>query len=182
MDTYAGAVATAYDSNLAPLASTQYHMIEALATDLSSPTAGEGTAVVDSPGTRTGTTLPADICALERLHVNRRYRGGHPRIYWPFGVAADQQDAQTWKSDFTTECLSDLDDWHAAVLAISPGSASSIEFANVSYYTGFTVHTGVTGRAKNVPTPRATPIVDAITAFSVPFGMASQRRRLLGLA
>lgn len=182
MVTYATAIGTAFDDNLASLMSTQYHCIECISTDLSSPTAAEGAGTFDSPGTRSGTTIPASLCLLEKLHVARRYRGGHPRTYWPFGVAADQEDAQTWDSSFLTAAATALSAWDAALTALDIGSATTVSQVNVSYYNGFTVHTGVTGRARNVPTVRSSPVIDTITAASVATGMASQRRRLLRLA
>lgn len=182
MATYAANVGVAFDVNLASLMSTQYHCTQCVSTDLTSDTSGEGEDTFDSPGTRSGTTIPASLAALEKLHVNRRYRGGHPRTYWPFGVAADQADAQTWDAGFLTDQATAFALWNSAILSLTPGSAATVGQVNVSYYKGFTVHTGVTGRARNVPTPRATPVIDRITDFSWPAGMASQRRRLLRLA
>ena len=49
---------------------------------------------------------------------------------------------------------------------------------NVSYYEGFTVHMGTTGRARNVSTPRSSPIVDAVLGFIIQEGIATIRQIL----
>jgi hypothetical protein len=49
---------------------------------------------------------------------------------------------------------------------------------NVSYYNGFTVVTNpTTGRARNVPTLRGTPVVDTVTGIVARVQVGSQRRR-----
>lgn len=151
-------------------------------TDLTSDTAPQAFAVVDVPGTNADTKLPASAAVLQSFEIDRRYRGGHPRTYWPFGGEADMQDAQTWTTDFVSVVGTDLAahfaEWSADLV---PG-ITTVAPVNVSYYAGFTVHEGTTGRARNVSTPRPVPVVDAITSYITRVGIAQIRRRLLHLA
>jgi len=64
---------------------------------------------------------------------------------------------------------------------VVPGITTLAE-VNVSYYAGFTLHTGTTGRVRNVPTPRAVPLVDPVTSQITRAGIGQVRRRLLHLA
>jgi hypothetical protein len=67
----------------------------------------------------------------------------------------------------------------AALEAAVWSGASSLAQVNVSYYKGFTVVTSpTTGRARNVPTLRSAPVVDAVTAQAVRTSIGTQRRRI----
>lgn len=180
--TFAAGIGTAFAAQLLGLGSDSTGLQTVTSTDLTSSTSGEGAASPEVVCTRGATINTSDACLLEGLHVNRRYRGGHPRIYWPFGVQGDLQDGQTWTSDFLSECITALDDFYSAVLALTWSGGSITNRVNVSYYSGFTVHDGITGRARNVSTPRGSAIVDIVPESFVRTGIASQRRRLLRLA
>jgi hypothetical protein len=113
--------------------------------------------------------------------IGRRYRGGKPRSYLPWGTSADLNDAQTWDTtplaDFHTGWTAIL----AAVVAAGPvGSAVIGSQCNVSYYgPPNRIITGSTGRVRTISTTRSTPIIDDLPSFSVNRKLASQRRRNL---
>lgn len=152
------------------------------ATDLSSDVAAIGSDATERPGTRAGSVLPADNAVLCSHRVARRYRGGHPRNYWPFGSSGDVEDAQTWDGDFITNCDTAFDAFYGGINALGWASAGTIDSVNVSYYQGFEVFMGPTGRARNISTVRDEPVIDTITAHTASVGIASQRSRLLHLA
>jgi len=179
LDTFCTAVASAWASDLAPLCPSDIVLTEVEAIDLTSATSAQGLATVSDAGSRSGVTLSADTCLLVGYEINRRYRGGHPRGYWPFGVQADLFNAQTWASAFVSACATDFASFFAAVIAAGWSGAGTLSHTNASIFEGFTVEISPsTGRARNVPTKRASAVVDAVTSLAVRSRVASQRRRL----
>jgi hypothetical protein len=182
LTTLAGAVATAYDTDLKNQAAADRTLTEIVITDLTSATASVGSDAVAIVGTLAGPGLPGNISTLESLGVTRRYRGGHPRIYWPFGGESVQLDDQKWTVAFVNGLDTQLALFYTAVKAAVWAGGGVLSQVNVSYYEGFTVHTGVTGRARNVSTVRLVPLIDPVVGHQVRQGLASQRKRLLRLA
>lgn len=147
--------------------------------DLTTPTSSAGAAGTSVVGTRAGSLLSASACVLIDYPIGRRYRGGKPRTYLPWGTSNDLDTRQTWSSPATFHT-----GWSAIVnafLAAGPiGSAVVLGLVSVSYYgpPNRTI-TGSTGRVRTVSTVRAAPIVDALSTFNVSAKVASQRRRNL---
>lgn len=147
-------------------------------TDLSSPTGGQGEHAQSTNGTRAGAPLPGGSAVLTNYIITRRYRGGKPRSYWPWFSSDDIFTRQTWVSASVTSMNSALATFFAAVIGSSSGSTTLTDHINVSYYDGFTVVTSpTTGRARNVPKLRTTPVTDVISSFGTSVRPASQRRR-----
>lgn len=147
-------------------------------TDLSSDTGGTAEHIQSTAGIRDGSGLPAGTCVLVNYLISRRYRGGKPRSYFPWGVDSDVVSRQAWASGLVTEVSSVLATYFAVVIGETAGSTTITGHVNVSYYNGFTVITSpTTHRARNVPTLRTTPVVDNITSFGMSSRIASQRRR-----
>ena len=146
--------------------------------DLSSHTGGVGEHAQVTNGTRTGGILSAGTAVLTNYIVGRRYRGGKPRSYWPMFTSTDLSGRQTWNGTAETNLDSDLSTFFAGVIGLTQGSTTITGHVNVSYYSGFTVVTNpVTGRARNVPTLRGTPLVDDILSYATSGRPSSQRRR-----
>ena len=146
-------------------------------TDLSSASGGVGIHTGVAPGTRTGDEGPGALCVLTNYVITRRYRGGKPRSYWPFGVAQDLSTQQTWDATLINDVTTALAGLFASVIGQTQGTTTITEHVNVSYYAGFHVVTTPSGRAKNVSNPRPSPIVDTIVSWSASARPASQRRR-----
>jgi len=180
--TFAAGIGTAYAAQLIGLAGEGIILTNVESTDLTSDVSGEGGSAEDTEGTRGPSNLTADTAALESLEIPRRYRGGHPRIYWPFGISSDLENAQTWSLTFVDAMAAALTTFYTDVMALTWSGGSITNRVNVSFYEGFTVHTGPTGRARNVSTPRSSSVVDNVSSSLVRVGVASQRRRLLCLA
>jgi hypothetical protein len=176
--TIAGDIGTSWVSDLKPLVFTGNELTSIRVTDLTTSSAGDATLPVTDNGSRTGSFLPAGACLLGNYEISRRYRGGKPRSYWPFGVQGDMQTGQTWTTSFQSAATTGVVNFFAAVSLITWGSSNITGPVNVSYYDGFTVVTDpVTGRARNKPKPRTTPLVDPINAETVNPVIAYQRRR-----
>ena len=168
----------AFGTHVASQLSHDYGLDEVVVTDLSSPTgatAGDGTATVN--GTLSGSTLQAGTCALAHYDITRRYRGGHPKSFWPLGDEDQLATIAQWNSTFVTNVSAALAAFEAAALAISVGGSSLSHQVNVSYFHGSTPFTLPGGRVRNIPTLRGTPLVDQITFGFVNPIIGSQRRR-----
>jgi hypothetical protein len=179
IDSYASEVGTAWGTDLKSLAGNGVELTAVEAIDLSSPTSAVGSNTEAITGTRSGGNLPASMCTLISFEISRRYRGGHPRIYLPFGTDTDLLDSQTWTSAFLSAVATGWQNFIEAVLAITWSGGGPVSHNNVSYYEGFTPHIGTTGRYRNVSTPRTDPLVDQVVSYTVRGGIASQRKRLL---
>lgn len=177
LDSFTDAISTAVLNRFAPLMETSVTYTENETMDLSSNT---GLTSIDSNaavGSRSGTRLAPGTAALVNHGISRRYRGGKPRSYFPFGVSADIQTSGTWASAFATAVSSAVVGYIGDVVG-SYSAFTVVSLANVSYYEGSTVVISpTTGRARNVPTRRATPIVDDIVSSVCSQTIGSQRRR-----
>jgi hypothetical protein len=174
----------AYSNHLMSLVDASTQLDGAFVVDLTSPSAGAGEDLGVSPGTRTGGELPAATCALVNLAIARRYRGGKPRSYFPFGVATDLLNPQAWTTTFLGDVATALNGFFNACLAITEGGCSISELVNVGYYgeliggLSFTaVQNPTTKRWRNVPNVRTTPLVDPVLSYVLNAKPGNQRRR-----
>jgi hypothetical protein len=169
----------AYITNLKPLLNTNYSLREIIVTDLSSSTGAVGQVSSGTPGGLVGQILTAETCALINFKIGRRYRGGHPRIYMPFGVQESLQDPQTWTAAFSGNVTTG---WGNFVIAFqaTPSPPTIGNQCNVSYYEGGDwVPREPSGRYVFVPKQRDTPLIDPVVSASCNAKPASQRRRML---
>jgi hypothetical protein len=113
--------------------------------------------------------------------VLRRYRGGKPRSYWPFGTYSDLANPSQWSTTYITAVTTAMDAFLAHMLAITESGTSLTSQVNVSLYSGFTsVENPVTHRWRNIPTYRTGTIpVDDIVSYSINAKPGTQRRRAL---
>lgn len=178
LNTMATTVGTAWGTNLKALAPNEITLTEVIITDLTTTSSGVGVAATSVVGTRGTAYIAAGSALLFNFLVDRRYRGGKPRMYAPFGISTDLSTAQLWSSTFRTACVTGLTNFRTAVIAAAPSGTTITAQVNVSYYLGFTsVQNPVTLRWKNIPTARTTPVVDTVTGIQANPSPASQRRR-----
>lgn len=176
--TFNTAVATAYGADLKTLLPPVNVLTQIETIDLTSPTSAVAIDTVSVAGTRSGSPVPAQVCLVSSYEIARRYRGGHPRGYWPWGVQTDIASAGSWATAFTSACTTGLNSFFTALVAAGWSGAGTLSQKNVSYYSGFTVVTNpVTGRARNVPTLRVTPLQDPVTSIVSRISYGTQRRR-----
>jgi len=148
-------------------------------TDLSSDTGGDGTATADIVGTRTGGELPSSTCAVANYTINRRYRGGKPKGFFPFGSDGDLQGPSTWSNAAAVVWLAAVQDIFAAIQGVASGGSTLSSHCSVSYYQDFkVVISASTGRARNVPTKLATPNVYDVISTNISIKLGTQRRRI----
>jgi hypothetical protein len=176
--TMANSILASAGTNFAALMADSVSVTSVQITDLTTPTTAQAVSTGSATtGTRGTTLLPPSAAALVNHTINRRYRGGKPRSYFPFGISSDIQTTGLWTSAFLTAVNSGYSAWQSAVLGEGAGCTLTA-FVNVSYYSGFTaVENTMTGRWRNVPKLRATPLVDTITGSATATKIGSQRRR-----
>jgi len=134
--------------------------------DLASDTGANVVVPVSYFGSRTGDFVPANVAMVASLEIVRRYRGGHPRKYLPWGTAGTYASGSTkdWDSGFVSDCAAKLATILSHLGGHVEGSTTWDNVVNVSY---------VSGGAR-----RVTPVVDVITSAVPRVRICSQRRRL----
>jgi hypothetical protein len=174
-------VATESTNQMEALVPTTVTHVQDTATDLASAQGVQQIQTHAQVGTRTGAYLPINAACLINMKIQRRYRGGKPRNYWPFGVQGDLVDDAHWSSTAITAFTTGFSNW-ANGLLVAQGAITLTNLVNVSYYQGhFAVQNGVTKRYRNVPTLGPTPpypYVDNALSLVVNPTLGSQRRRL----
>lgn len=178
---FANSIQANSSAHFAGLAATYVTSTGCQVTDLSSSTGNQAESVTTWTGTRTGSgVLTFSSCALINHHITRRYRGGKPKSFYPFGVDSDLGTGATWASAFIAALDSAYSAWVSGVLATSGLSISLDSQASVSYYSGYNTPVILpSGRAKQSLKQRTTPILDLVTASTVNSKIGSQRRRLI---
>lgn len=148
-------------------------------TDLSSPSGGVGEHAQSTQGALGAALSPANIATLVNYVISRRYRGGKPRSYLPWGSINQLQTEQQWTASYISSADSALSTIFTGTTGLSSGATTISNHVNVSYYSGFTVVTNpITHRSRNVPTVRTSPVVDTILSYSVSPYLGSVRRRI----
>jgi hypothetical protein len=147
--------------------------------DLTTSTGAFGSNATSTAGVRAGAILPASAAVLVNLGIARRYRGGKPRLYFPWGTGADLADAQSWAAGAVTNFTFAFQSWLNSLHGVVIAGTTIVAPCSISQYHGFTLVTNpITGRGRNVSTPRAVAIApDVVTTFAVNPKVGSQRRR-----
>lgn len=177
MGSMATELAAAWHTHMHPIQwnGTALESVECV--DLASDSAPLAFAEPGTDGSAAGPPAPAGAAAVLQFEINRRYRGGKPKMFIAGLVAANLLSGQQLEAAY----IADLAEAWLAVVAATLVTFSGItvvtEQVNVSYYEGFTNGTGPTGRARVIPTLRETPITDPVVGIAVGSNVASQRRR-----
>jgi hypothetical protein len=178
LSSLASDVSSTWGTHIAPLVNSDESLHAVTITDLSSDTGAIGEWTGTVAGSRSGGELIASAAACVNHAIARRYRGGRPRTYLRCGTTAELVGTNEWATSFITAVNTGWAAWIAAVLAESGVGITLENIVNVSWYKGNTVFTTPTGRARNIPTLRGTPVVDNVTGSSTATKIGSQRRRL----
>lgn len=178
LEYFLGVLKAECDSVIPPLCGPEIVLTGYIAEDLSADDAASAEISDDTPGTGETAALPAGLAVVSSYEISRRYRGGHPRSYWPIGLPSDIGTDQTWSSAAVTAFQSAIAGVLDSLPASTSGGTTISSHVNVSYYSGFTsVENPITHRYRNVPTLRATPTVDLVTSVVVRPYIGSMRRR-----
>lgn len=179
LNSYAVTIAGFWNSNLAAQFQAGLTLKRVDLEDLTSALGNIGSTTVNFSGTDTGVTLPGGMALVLQQKITRRYRGGHPRLYFAGISNAHLLTDQTWNSTYTAGFITAWNNFVTNVNANPPTGVGPTQFVNVSYFQGFTNVTFPSGRTRPVPSRRVTPLQDLIINYSVNPKVASQRRRNL---
>jgi hypothetical protein len=177
LNTLATNVKTEVNGYLLPHITEQIFFTEVVCLDIATDTGNVGVWSGSIAGGLTGAGAPEDAAMQITFDIGRRYRGGKPKIFLPPSSAANVSTLNSWDSTMIAALQNDWGSMMAAILAGTYSSFTLTDNVNVSYYHGFTVFTTPSGRARNIPTQRSTPLVDNITNHTARIEIASQRRR-----
>ena len=166
LSTIAAAIGAAWETNLAPLTSTDIGLTLVDVLDIATDAGASGSSATGWDGSRSGTGLPIQSTANIKFNIARRYRGGKPKIYWPAGVVGDLENQAQWATDFINDVQTGTAAFFAAVSALTEASISMGGHVNLSYYKGFVNVTNSSGRERAAPTYRATALSDLITGYA----------------
>lgn len=179
MLTMATAVDALIKTNFQPLCATDLNYLSTTLIDLASSSGVFATAANPWSGTRAGILVSPSVCTLIHLAIARRYRGGKPRTYFPFGTQADTSGSNSWSPALIAAVTSAVNNLRAGIIGVTAGTTVLAEDVNVSYYgpPNRTV-TSSSGRVHTASTLRAVPLVDDITSLQCEAIYGTQRRRL----
>lgn len=177
LNTMATAVRTAFGTQLKALMSGYNTLLQTTCADLGSNAGLQGLDGTQVPGTRAGSSGIAQLCALINHKIARKYRGGKPRSYLPFGLGGDLQDPQTWNTTFSGNLQTGWTAFLAAITGGTFGAITGLKHCSVSYYQPGGQWNVVNNRPKYTPHVRTTPVIDLVVASTVNPKPATQRRR-----
>lgn len=177
LENLGAAVFSAWAANLSGLCPFGITLDQVVCEDITTYTGATGISGGSSAGSRTGTSLPFQCAAQANYSISRRYRGGRPKGFWPFGVTEDLADDGHFNTAFLTDMASNLDAFFSEVTAFTAGGFLLTGQVNLSLYNGFTVTTPPDGRTRTVSKYRDTAVVDPVTAVNPVARIGSQRRR-----
>lgn len=161
--------AAAWNTHLAPVHHTTVTLTTVEAVDLTAPDAAFGSAIVSHSGLLTGTPLPASVAVCVSWKVNYRWRGGHPRSYFPAGTTASTTNQRTWTALAVQNFETAVNGWFGAMNAATSGAVSGRLTCLRRY------QTLVAGQPPTEITP---PLPLDFVAFDVDSRIDTQRRRL----
>lgn len=170
--TMATAIASYWNTAMAPECPSSTILNQVVLTDLTSATSGEGQWLGTHAGTRGDDEIPANAAMLISYPVSTRYRGGHPRQYLIVGGNADFLDAAHWSTAFTAEAQTHWQTFLTDCLSAGVSGTVVSGFCAVSYISKEINPTPPYRR----PTPLVLPL--AIASSVANQQMASQRRRI----
>lgn len=163
LNTVGGNIVTAWQTQLAPLAGAHVLQTGIELADLTNAGAAQVSGASAGAGTRAGTALTNASCAVISWPINLRYRGGHPRTYFPGGMQADVTGNRLWTQAFVTALQAGAAGFRTALNAIAV-SGTTYKLVAVSYYTNHAL--------------RPTPLPVTINIPVVHGRVDSQRHRL----
>lgn len=179
LNALAASINAAFNTNMLALLATGNTLNEVWVQDLADMTKPIGVDATVRTGSAGG-ALPASICMVTGYKIARRYRGGHPRGYWPFGWAGSPTNGvANWAGTFVTQVQNAINAYITAIKALTSGGIVITGQASVGYYGGAPVsYTRPNGQTAYRPALLGTPHVDDVFQIVANTRMGSQRRRL----
>jgi hypothetical protein len=153
-------------------------LTEVICTDIGSANGFQGVWSGSEPGVNTGNALASSSAFVVNFIVNARYRGGHPRAYFPPMTSQALLDPSKWVASNAATYLGDIKTALQGMAGFVSGATTITEQVAVSYYQGGTWKPDQNGRYHWVPTRRSPPISLPVVSYSYYPLVGSQRRRV----
>jgi hypothetical protein len=166
-------------TELAPNVSDTLQLLNTVVTALDSSSAPEAVVSTPSTGAQVNQSVAGGTAMVIQRKINRRYRGGHSRVYLPGMMASYLNDTEDEWNPVTSavfaESWADIEQEGVTEL-IADGRTDAIGIS-ISYFTGFTNVLYPSGRYHVRPNARVTPVVDNVVDYLANPRPCSQRRR-----
>jgi hypothetical protein len=163
MDALCNSVAAQFAGQMAPMMHTATALEQVNGVDLTDLNGVEGTAVLHTPGTRVGGTLPLSTSMLVSYPVAARWKGGHPRSYLVVGADADLLDAMHWVTTFVNGVAAAWNTFLSNVTGLTSGGTTLSGHVTVRYHGKFLTNNGPPHYVLATPIPYQ---IAANTAFA----------------
>jgi|SRR5579862_2133100 hypothetical protein len=163
LETFANSFVSLWYTAMKQFMSSNCEFTSCFASDWTSATGLSGGVITSNPGTGATPNVPAQVCLLINWLTNGRYRGGHPRTYFPNLPSALLADNQHVTNTVVTDAESNLATFLTGVNALTLNGGP---FALNLYHRG------------PPPTGRVAQGLTPIVGASVAAMLATQRRRV----
>jgi hypothetical protein len=166
-------------AELGPNVSDTLQLINTVVTALDSASAPEAVVATPATGAQNTQSVAGGTAMVIQRKVNRRYRGGHSRVYLPGMMAVYLNDTEDQWNPATTAVFAEswADIEQEAITELIADGRTDAQGINISYFFGFTNVLYPSGRYHVRPTARVTPLVDAVVEYVANPRPCSQRRR-----
>lgn len=146
-------------------------------TDLTSSAAVVGSNTTSHAGTHAGAELVTSAATVLSFRIPARYRGGHPRIYLPWGSAADMATEFSWGAAWVTKAAND---WVSIVsqLRTTLPTLGGNQVSHVAPTYTYTYAPNASGK-KIIKTRTALKQVYIVASYITNPTLGTQRRRLV---
>lgn len=175
--TLASDISAAWNTHLAPQVNETFALTKVDVLDIATYSGNFGEWTGDLAGGDSGTQLPAQSATNIEFNIQRRYRGGKPRMFLPPPTTGAQLDAGHFTTTFIGNTNTAMAAFIAEIEALSIGAVGALAHVNLSYYQSFKNVENSSGRMRAAPTYRATALVDTITGYATKGLIGSQKRR-----
>lgn len=168
---------TAWNGSMKGNHATNVSVVGADAIDLTNSTgAGSTYTAAAIVGTLSGVLEPASAAVVVQCKISARYRGGHPRVYWPAGTQVQMLNEYQWTATFASSMATAMVNYVSNVrtAAWSFGTSSLNHVIPRYTYT----YTDVPGKHKYLKTRNALLGVSVVNSYVGNQKIGSQRRRL----
>lgn len=159
----ASTISSGFNSTLTASLGTDVALLAVVVTDLSSDTGASGQDLTEHAGHISSPVPGNQMATCTKWPVALRYRGGHPKTFWPPLPTSTMADPSNWGDAAVSNWNSLVDDFIAVCVAASGGSTSVVDHVAVSYFSGHAM--------------RPTPLVLTLGSAQTNRRISSQRRR-----
>lgn len=162
---FATTLRTSYASTIASNFASTIALIATVVTDLSSTSGASGQDLTDVPGTDFNQPVPVQLATVVKWPVSLRYRGGHPKTFFPPMIQAHTANMSQWTDGAAGSFGLGAQSMIAGVVGVTHGGTTCTGHVAVSYFTDHL--------------PRLAPLVLTLGNGICDTRIGSQRRRRL---